>query len=338
MSFAKRVRETLPPPYAPLITEGKMKDTPDFKYDDDSTPYAAQGREVHALLRKKTTTEEEIQTVLDSVQTFAASQGVEDPLVPSTDVYMTCICHVGSKTLSHVLSSIERCKERLLAIGPQSSAARRQIISSVMSYWAFQPGTAVNIIDKLLNYTIITPMSVIEWALHDRLDAGRALAQSHTFEMVSATMGKVTNRVRQIVAARNDVHLDAEQLAVLDETLVRERQSMRDLFAAIEEAVAGVAAGADDGMIERYDDGAEVALIRAWGERWTRVWRRKAAVEEASVGEAAVEAAFLAARAAFESAQVAEAAAAADAATAAARDGNGNGEVEHAMDDVDEIA
>ena len=32
LSFAKRIRETLPQVYHPLIPEGKEKDTPDFKY------------------------------------------------------------------------------------------------------------------------------------------------------------------------------------------------------------------------------------------------------------------------------------------------------------------
>lgn len=36
LSFAQRIRGTLPDPYQDLITEGKEKDTPDFKYSSDS--------------------------------------------------------------------------------------------------------------------------------------------------------------------------------------------------------------------------------------------------------------------------------------------------------------
>ena len=32
LSFAQRIRGTLPEPYQDLITEGKEKDIPDFKY------------------------------------------------------------------------------------------------------------------------------------------------------------------------------------------------------------------------------------------------------------------------------------------------------------------
>jgi nuclear cap-binding protein subunit 1 len=36
LSFAQRIRGTLPDPYQELISEGKEKDTPDFKYLSDS--------------------------------------------------------------------------------------------------------------------------------------------------------------------------------------------------------------------------------------------------------------------------------------------------------------
>lgn len=288
LSFAKRIRETLPEEYHPLIPASKEKDIPDFKFAVDTTPYAKEGREVLSMLKKKAP-EDEIQKVLDSVQQQASSLGVEDPLVPSIDIYMTCILSIGSKSLSHVLSTIDRCKDRLLNIGQQSEAARRQIIASVVDFWADHPGTATNIVDKLLNYTIITPMSVIEYALQDHMDRGRALASSQIYEMISITMVKVTGRVRQVLRERNNMKLSYDQRKQIDEALPRERQAMRDLFAAIEDAVAAVASGSQDEMIERFDgESAEAELIMAWGDRWARVWRRKAAIEEAVVGENAV--------------------------------------------------
>lgn len=35
LSFAQRIRGTLPETYQPLISEAKEKDTPDFKFNDD---------------------------------------------------------------------------------------------------------------------------------------------------------------------------------------------------------------------------------------------------------------------------------------------------------------
>lgn len=239
-----------------------------------------------ALIRKKAS-EDEIQPLITQIQEEAASLGVEDVLIPSTDAYMTAICFIGSKSLSHVLSCIERCKERLLAVGGQSPGARRQIITSVMDYWKEQPGIGVNIIDKLLNYTILTPMSVVEWVLLDHADGGHVLIYSHIYEMVSTTVFKVTNRVRQIVGARNQAGLPEPQVKMLDETLEKERAEQAELFKVIEDALLGVARGSQDEMIENGDGGsAEEALLRGWGERWLRVFRRKFAVEEAFINEA----------------------------------------------------
>ena len=204
-----------------------------------------------------------------------------DPLVTSTDAYVTAICFLGSKSLSHVLSQIERCKDRLLSIGAQSELAQRQIITSVMDYWQEKPGIGVNVVDKLLNYTILTPISVVLWSLNDQLGKGDALVLSQTFEMVSSTVTKVTNRVRQIVVARNQHRLPGDQVAILDETLSKERSEMGKLFAVIENGLVGVAGGTVDDMVESRDQNfEEAAMLRGWGKRWLRVFRRKLTVEE----------------------------------------------------------
>ncbi|KAJ5578863.1 hypothetical protein N7450_007730 [Penicillium hetheringtonii] len=250
LSFAQRIKGTLPEPYIPLITEGKEKDTPEFKYLSEMTPYSKEGQELGQLIRKKAG-DEEIEPVITSIEEQAQNQGVEDVKIPSTDAFVTSICFVGSKSLSHVLSCIERNKDRLLAIGNDSPKARLQIITSVMEYWVDQPGIAINIIDKLLNYTILSPQSVLEWALTEHIAAGTILSKPHVFEMISATIGKVTNRMRQIVAARIQTNLYEPQLSVLDETLSRERAEMASLFKFLEDAIVSVAAGSNDELMER---------------------------------------------------------------------------------------
>lgn len=158
-----------------------------------------------------------------------------------------------------------------------------------MEYWVDQPGIAINIIDKLLNYTILSPQSVLEWALTEHIAAGTILSKPHVFEMISATIGKVTNRMRQIVAARIQTNLYEPQLSVLDETLSRERAEMASLFKFLEDAIVSVAAGSNDELMERGDgsgDLPEDAIIRQWGRRWLRVFRRKFGVEEAFINDA----------------------------------------------------
>lgn len=61
---------------------------------------------------------------------------------------------------------------------------------------------------------------------------------------------------------------------------------MGQLFVVVEDALVGVATGIVDEMAESADqDGSGEVLLRSWGGRWLRVFRRKMAVEEAWVGE-----------------------------------------------------
>lgn len=291
LSFAQRIKGTLPEPYQALIPEAKAKDTPDFKYDDDKTPFSSQGIQIAQLIRRKAP-DAEIAPLLQEIEQEAAAHSL-DPLLASTDAYVTSICWVGSKSLSHVLSCIERCKDRLLSLGPASPAARRQIITSVMGYWTNQPGVGVNIVDKLLNYTILSPASVVEWALIDNVARGTILAKAYAYEMISVTMTKVTKRVRQIVEAMRRPGLPEEQMAMLQDTLERERGDMQKLFALIEDCLVGVAEGSNDEVMESDDNTGleggggedEARLVKRWGGRWMRVFQRRYAVEESWIRE-----------------------------------------------------
>ncbi|KAF6837205.1 hypothetical protein CMUS01_05101 [Colletotrichum musicola] len=279
LSFAQRIKGTLPEPYQTLIGPDKEKDVPDFKFSDDGTPFAAEGREIATLLRRKAA-DEELQPVIERIHSLAIERGL-DPLVTSTDVFVTAVCWVGSKSLSHVLACIERTKDRLLDVGAASETAKAQIITAVMTYWSAQPGVAISIVEKLLNYSILLPISVIEWALvgssHvDGTSSGDSLAQSHVFELVFGTVAKVTGRVRQLLT---DAEAD-------EESKEREIKAMRDLFRAMEDALISWASGSKDEMMEEVDGaGQRDALLRRWGERWLRVFRRRSAIEEAFVLE-----------------------------------------------------
>jgi nuclear cap-binding protein subunit 1 len=112
--------------------------------------------------------------------------------------------------------------------------------------------------------------------------------------MVSNTVAKVTNRNRQIAEARLQKGLPEEQIPMVEATLAKDRDNARELFKYIEDSMRGVEEGSADVLIEKQSNGElteeEVMLIRAWGKRWHSVFIRKAAVEEAIVGEDAVEA------------------------------------------------
>lgn len=268
-------------------------------------PFAAEGRELAQLLKRKAP-DEEIQPVIERIHSSAIDQSL-DPLVTSTDVFTTAVLAVGSKSLSHVLAAIERTKERFMDAGAASGPARAQIISAVMNFWSAHPGVAITIIEKLLNYGIISPAAVVQWALSGFAGEtkGEALARSYIYEMVFNTVAKVTKRTREVVSApprpaaepeaEQDVDMSAEAGAGAEETKQREIATMKELFKTMEDALVAWASGTKDEIMEdgSLDDVAREerdAQVKRWGERWLRTVRRKSAIEDAFVIEAAKQA------------------------------------------------
>ncbi|RMZ86958.1 hypothetical protein DV736_g5819, partial [Chaetothyriales sp. CBS 134916] len=273
LSFAQRIKGTLPEEYKRLITAKKEQDTPDFKFADEQLPFSEQGKEVSQLIRKKAT-DDEFASVLDKVEADAAALGL-DPKAVSTDVLVTAMTYVGSKSLSHFLAIVERSKDRLLSItsGEGGRAIQKQIITSVVSFWQDQRGNGVNIVDKLLNYEIVTPPATIEWILTDNIDGGSLLAAAWAQELVERTCTKVVGRVKQVVAAVRQPGLDEGKRVEL-QTVVLEAElaKMRSLFALVHDSVAAVQHSEDQ-------------LIKTWAAKWLKAWSRRGTVAEAWVRE-----------------------------------------------------
>lgn len=218
----------------------------------------------------------------------------------STDVFTTAVLSIGSKSLSHVLAAIERTKDRLMDAGATSEPARAQIITAVMDFWSAHPGVAITIIEKLLNYSIVSPSAVVQWALvrHAGETRGEALARSHIYELVFNTINKVTKRMREVVASANTPATagaegeDTDMTSELEDAKKREAQAARELFRTTQDALVAWASGAKDELMEDAGGLSDAereerdGLVKRWGERWLRVVRRRAAIEETFLLEA----------------------------------------------------
>ena len=243
-------------------------------------PFAKEAKELlHAVADKKE--EVEVDAILAKILELAKESGLPNPDYAARDAYVTTICHIGAKSLSHVLSCIERCKEKLVAIGNENPDARSQIVGAVLSYWEDQPGIGANVVDKLLNYSIVTPLSVIEWVLYDA--GNKALSHTHAWEMVSTTINKVNNRVRQIAAARpvmegSDSGFTEEQLAVYKETLKNAEVEQGMILKVVTEALTAMSQSSDE--VDDKIDVESKAWIQWWASGWLRAFSRKFGVPE----------------------------------------------------------
>ena len=318
LSFAQRIRKSLPEAFTGCIPTSMDNDIPEWKYRDETMPFHAEATQLVKIVRGKS--EEEISQPLEKIMESASRDSTHpSPQLLAIDAFVTTIAYVGSKSLSHALSFIERHKDQLFAFSqdplyppdasdadPEATAAanRIQIVESIVDYWRnTQSGVAVSLIDKLLNYGIILPASVIDWALGisnpASFHAGRALPETWVYELVSTTLGKVTNRASQLVEARAEHGITKPTAEQLEETLKSDLDSMRSLFKMVEDVLVGVAEGVNDEMIEEgmgevvgeaphereITGRAQLALLKMWGQKWLRVFRRKLAAQEKKVKE-----------------------------------------------------
>ncbi|KAF8532930.1 MIF4G like-domain-containing protein, partial [Trichophaea hybrida] len=247
LSFATRIKGTLPEAFKELISEEREKEQPVFKFDLEDNVFKDKGKALLIAVSDRKD-EEEIEPLIVNIAESAAELGlVTDPSDPA----------LSPATLT----------SHLLVIGTEHPDARRQIVGSVLTYWKDQPGIGANVVDKLLNYSVVTPLSVIEWVLYD---AGpEALAKTYAWEMVATTINKVNNRVRQISAARPSVA--EEQLSVFEETLRNAEAEQAQILAEVEKRLSELA------QLKDEDDSVDVesrAWIQWWAKGWLRAFRR----------------------------------------------------------------
>ncbi|KAG5742124.1 hypothetical protein H9Q70_014741, partial [Fusarium xylarioides] len=96
-------------------------------------------------------------------------------------------------------------------------------------------------------------------------DGGDSLTEPHIFELVFNTIFKVTRRSRDVVVAPETD----------EETRIQETKSTQDLFRTMNDALVSWAGGSKDELMERGDGSSDrEAMIRRWGQRWLRVFKR----------------------------------------------------------------
>ena len=229
---------------------------------------------------------------MDEIRTKAKDMGQDELLVP-TDVLMATISRAGCATLSHASTCINRHVLRLREIAGESDAARRQMIGSIMDFWQYRPQVGIHVSSILVNYGVIAPIDVVQWALSVRAGSGEGLAVHWVFEMVQSSVEKLSRKVRSDVEHRLKFDtLPEEQLARVDEVLNVEREQLRAMLSYIVGAVDEYAEGKVPKLQEKQAAGElsdeDAERIRDWARRWRAVFQRRTQVEEALVREAAV--------------------------------------------------
>ncbi|KAG5520228.1 hypothetical protein PMAC_001306 [Pneumocystis sp. 'macacae'] len=192
LSYYSKIKDSLPQAYYILLPEEPS--SPYFDYDLPNSKYFA---EVETLLEtmKVNTEQSETDVALEIIEKTAAENNEEDPQFEVLKALVQCVLHLGARSFSNALNTIER---NLPGLRNRCSANRktcRQTIDIIMKFWKDQPGIGVALINKFLNYSIINTISIIEWIF---LDADiEYINRGFIWELMKIVLDKINSGVIQ---------------------------------------------------------------------------------------------------------------------------------------------
>ena len=286
LSFAARIRGTLPPEYDSLVAKEKEIDAPNSKYEKDS-PYSETAADIVSAIRKKSPPEE-IKPLLEKIETDARASGLSENQAKATviDVLVTSIAWVGSKSLSHVTMIVDRSRNLLLELMGEDLSLQAQVVSTFIEYWSYQPGNAIAIVLKLVNFSVLKPQGVITWALDPTaLDGGRKLAKVPVWEAVTGVLTKQEMKIKELVRAARVPGLEDEQRERIKTRLTGELDALRNLLGMIKTGLVNVQSGATAAQANTGVTAEEQQLINVWAAKWQWAMDRREKVLELWVAE-----------------------------------------------------
>lgn len=211
LSFPQRVKETLPEEFHRFVYNDE--ELPQFKFALPDEPYSAEVRELVQKLRERAS-HVDLEIILESIRAKAEDLSVEDPEKLIREIYVTAIVHLGSRSLSHADSWIERGLPLLNKLCPAGGDAQRQAVAAVFAFWHEQTGTAVQVVKKLMNRLVIAPQSVVEWILIDIEPV--ALTRGHSWELLGFAIDKAKWFIAEAKSGAGSSADDALSTAIIE--------------------------------------------------------------------------------------------------------------------------
>ncbi|ORY05994.1 ARM repeat-containing protein [Basidiobolus meristosporus CBS 931.73] len=262
LSYYERVKGTLPedflsmiPPAAPGI---------EFKYQTPGTDEDLNNL-VSTLVQKlrAKASSDDIQEILNAYVPANASE-LDEKAVTSLkfDIVMQCVLMVGSKSFSHSLNVIER----YLAILQKYAASAEDKITTieiVASCWKHNTQFLGILLDKLLNYRIVDPTSIIAWVFGD---LSKTADRAYKLEILQNTLNKVISRVDLVQVKVDSAKKDEatpEHIRSLESTLSVVYREQKEVFLAVFEKFVTVLT---EKIVECESSGIEPASN--WLYKW----------------------------------------------------------------------
>ncbi|OBZ91140.1 Nuclear cap-binding protein subunit 1 [Choanephora cucurbitarum] len=280
LSYYERIKSILPTPFHALIPT--FAPAPNFAFKDVQDPLHPKAKHLIENLRTKKTTDE-IRAILD---------GYKEELVDEDDagqqqkvrfMFVQCLLLVGSKSFSHILNVVERYLDILRMIN-STPEARLHTVHIVASFWKNNTQFLGILLDKLLNYRIIDPTSVITWAFE--IDQSESAGRAYVWEILKNTLNKVNSRVVQVkgkLDALQSLHDTNKQLRATAETnemTEAEEQQELDTIRIAENSLASVSREQKEVFMVVYQKFVGVLKEQkpneaSWTYKWILGWLKE---------------------------------------------------------------
>ncbi|KAL7310634.1 Nuclear cap-binding protein subunit 1 [Mucor circinelloides] len=287
LSYYERIKSIIPEEFHALVPSAAP--APNFAYKDIKDPLHAQAKVVIESLRTKKTADE-VRTILDKYkEEVRATTGVDEQEQNQRvrEMFVQCLLLVGSKSFSHILNVVERYLDVLRFVNATPDG-RLHTVQIVASFWEHNTQFLGILLDKLLNYRVIDPASVINWIFEtNQLQfAGRAFI----WEILKNTLSKVNSRVVQVKAKLDSFQSlhSANKLKRAEsehnELAEAEEQQELDSLRIVENSLASVSREQKEVFMAVYQKFTQVLqeLIKTnaqpeanWTYRWVFGWFRE---------------------------------------------------------------
>ncbi|KAI9346679.1 armadillo-type protein [Pilaira anomala] len=286
LSYYERIKSIIPDYFHALIPA--VAPGPDFKYKDPADPLYQKTQLIISSLRGKKSVEE-VGDILSNFKKEFGAEGMneQEQTQQVREIFVQCLLLVGSKSFSHILNVVERYLDVLRLVNA-SPEGRLHTVQIVASFWKNNTQFLGILLDKLLNYRVIDPTSVITWIFEE--DQLKFVSKSFIWEILKNTLSKVNSRVVQVKAKLDNFQAlhEANKLkraeTEMTEMAEAEAQQELDSLRIVENSLANVSREQKEVFMAIYQKFTHVLqeLIRtipdvesSWTYKWVFGWYRE---------------------------------------------------------------
>ncbi|KAI7896054.1 armadillo-type protein [Mucor mucedo] len=285
LSYYERIKSIIPVEFQKLIPA--IAPGPDFEYKDPNHPLHEKAKIIIESLRTKKSVEE----VRALLAQFKKELGVEISEQEQTQIvrqmFVQCLLLVGSKSFSHILNVVERYLDVLRFVNT-TPEGRLHTVQIVASFWKNNTQFLGILLDKLLNYRVIDPTSVITWIFE--ADQLKFVGRSFIWEILKNTLAKVNSRVVQVKGkldnfqAQYDTNKIKREQSEMTEMAEAEAQQEADALRLVENSLASVSREQKEVFMIVYQKFARVLqelitsnpdVESSWTYKWVFGWYRE---------------------------------------------------------------